>query len=65
VPPTLSPHEIEALLAYARGKFEDERYPFAPALRPVREALAKIEPEAEPRTVASSKALCAERAGAC
>src|SRR5689334_1482062 len=36
MPPTLSPDELEALLAYARDKFEDERYPLAPALRPVR-----------------------------
>ena len=39
MPPTLSPDEIQALLAYARDKFEDERYAFAPALRPVRDAL--------------------------
>ena len=36
---TFSPDEIQALIAYARDKFEDERYPFAPALRPVRDAL--------------------------
>jgi hypothetical protein len=30
-------------LHYARGKFATEPYPFAPALRPIREALAKLD----------------------
>ena len=35
---------------YARGKFAAERYPFAPALKPIRETLAKLDPKpvAEP-----------------
>jgi hypothetical protein len=44
----LSDEEIHGLIAYARDKFGDERYPFAPALRPIREALAKIEPKPTP-----------------
>jgi hypothetical protein len=32
----LSDEEIHGLIAYARDKFGDERYPFAPALRPIR-----------------------------
>ena len=41
----LSEDEIRQLLSYARGKFETQRYPFAPALKPVREVLAKIDPK--------------------
>lgn len=51
----LSDDEIEALLAYARDKFEDERYPFAPALRPVRDVLAKIDPKPKPEPPAPKK----------
>jgi hypothetical protein len=36
------------LLVCPRDKFEDERYPFAPALRPVRDVLAKIDPKPKP-----------------
>jgi hypothetical protein len=46
--PTLSPDELHALLVYARGKFEDEPYPFAPALRPVRDVLTKLDPRPTP-----------------
>lgn len=45
---SLSDEEIHGLIAYARDKFADERYPFAPTLRPVREALAKLDPKAKP-----------------
>jgi hypothetical protein len=41
----LSDDEIHGLIAYARGKFATEPYPFAPALRPIREALAKLDPK--------------------
>ena len=41
----LTNDDIEHLISYARGKFEEERYPFAPALKPVREVLAKLDPE--------------------
>ena len=44
----LSDDEIQRLLSYARDKFETERYPFAPALRPVREVLAKVDPKPKP-----------------
>ena len=51
----LSDEEIHGLIAYARDKFGDERYPFAPALRPIREALAKIEPKRTPGPLPSRK----------
>ena len=41
----LSDDEIHGLIAYARDKFADERYPFAPALRLIREVLAKLDPK--------------------
>jgi hypothetical protein len=41
----LSDNEIEQLVAYARDKFEAERYPFAPPLRAVREVLTKLDPK--------------------
>jgi hypothetical protein len=34
MPLKLSDDEIHGLIAYARDKFGDERYPFAPALAP-------------------------------
>jgi hypothetical protein len=37
----LTEDEIRNLVSYARDKFEAERYPFAPFLKPVREVLAK------------------------
>ena len=40
--------KIRHLASYARGKFETERYPFAPALKPVREVLAKVDPKPKP-----------------
>ena len=45
---SLTEDEIRHLLSYARGKFETERYPFAPSLRPVREVLAKVDPNPKP-----------------
>jgi len=47
-PMSLTDDEIRHLLSYARGKFEAERYPFAPALRPVREVLVKLDPKPSP-----------------
>jgi hypothetical protein len=44
----LSPEESAAIIAYARQKFAEERYPLSPGLRPVREALAKLDPKPEP-----------------
>jgi hypothetical protein len=37
----LTDDEIRHLVSYARGKFETERYPFAPALK----VLAKVDPK--------------------
>ena len=48
----LTDAEIHGLIAYARDMFGDERYPFAPALRPTREALAKLDPKPTPATEA-------------
>jgi hypothetical protein len=44
----LTEDEIHGLIDYARDKFAAERYPFAPALRPIREALAKLDPTPKP-----------------
>jgi hypothetical protein len=44
----LSREESAALIADARQKFAEERYPLSPALRPVRDALAKLDPKPEP-----------------
>ena len=35
-------------IAYARRKYAEERYPLSPELRPVREALANLDPKPEP-----------------
>jgi hypothetical protein len=47
--------EIHGLIAYARGKFAAEPHPFAPALRPIREALAKIDPKPTPAPLPTRK----------
>ena len=39
----LTDDEIHGLIDYAGGEFATERYPFAPALKPIRETLAKLE----------------------
>jgi hypothetical protein len=44
----LCPEASAALIAYARQKFAEERYPLAPAPRPVREVLAKLDSKPEP-----------------
>jgi hypothetical protein len=41
----LSDEDIKQLVGYARDKFEAERYPLAPSLRPIRDALAKANPK--------------------
>jgi len=51
----LSPEESAALIAYARQKFAEERYPLAPTLKPVREALAKLDPKPEPMPLSPAK----------
>jgi hypothetical protein len=40
--PELSVSETEVIFEYARRKFAKERFPLAPALRPIREALEKL-----------------------
>jgi hypothetical protein len=46
----LSPDETRCLIDYAKRKFAEERWPLSTELRPVREALAKLDPKpaAEP-----------------
>ena len=44
----LSDDDTQALIAYARQKFAEERYPLAPTLKPARDALAKLDPKPEP-----------------
>ena len=51
----LTDEEIAGLIGYAREKFADERYPFAPALRPIRDALAKLDPTPKPAPPAPKK----------
>jgi len=60
----LSDEEIHGLIAYARDKFANESYPFAPALRPIREALVKLDPKPVPQTTRAEEALCAEPSAA-
>ena len=45
----LSDEKIHDLNAYARDKFAAEQYPFTPSLRPIREALAKLDPKPIPQ----------------
>ena len=52
---SLTEDEIQGLIAYARDKFATKRYPFAPALRPIREALAKLDPKLIPQPPAPKK----------
>jgi len=40
--PALSPEETAILIDYARRKYAEERWPLAPELRPVREAIEKL-----------------------
>jgi hypothetical protein len=41
----LSLADTQALINYARQKFAEERFPLAPGLRPIREALARLDPK--------------------
>ena len=43
-----TPEKTSLVRLYARGKFAAEPYPFALALRPIREALAKLDPKPTP-----------------
>jgi hypothetical protein len=47
-----SPEETQAQIGYARCKYAEERWPLADELRPVREALARLCPPAQPAPVA-------------
>jgi hypothetical protein len=47
-----SPEDTQTLVAYARRKYAEERWPLAEELRPVREALARLYPPAQPAPVA-------------
>jgi hypothetical protein len=47
--------EIHGLIVYARGKFATEPYPFAPALRPIRETLAKLDTKPTPAPLPPGK----------
>ena len=54
----VSHEEIHGLIAYARNKFADERYPFAPALRPIREVLAKMSPQPKTASLRDGSRMC-------
>ena len=51
----LTDGEIHGLIAYARDKFGDERYPLVPALRPIWEVLAKLDPKPTPEPLPPRK----------
>jgi hypothetical protein len=51
----LSPEDIEVLIAYARQKFAEERWPLSPSLRPIREVLEKLDPKLVPERAAPKK----------
>ena len=59
--PNLTEDEIHGLIGYAREKFAAERYPFAPALRPIREVLAKLDPTPKPEPLPPRKASVPSR----
>lgn len=48
MPFALTHDDLATIIAYAKQKFADERYPYSPALKPVRDALAKLQPKPEP-----------------
>jgi hypothetical protein len=48
------PDRIAGLIGYAREKFA-AAYPFAPALRPIREVLAKLAPAPKPEPLSPRK----------
>jgi hypothetical protein len=43
--PELSNEETRTLIDHARRKFDEERWPLSPALRPVREIMEKLDPK--------------------
>ena len=56
--PNLTDDEIADLIGYAREKFAAEKYPFAPALRPIREGLAKLDPTRKPEPLPPRSGMC-------
>lgn len=44
MPPDLSTEQARCLFEYAKRKFAEERWPLSPSLRPIREALAQLDP---------------------
>jgi hypothetical protein len=61
MPPDLTDDETQALIDYARRKFEEKRWPLSPALRPIREVLDKIDPKPEPEPKPYVPSLLARR----
>ena len=55
-----TPAEINAIIDYAQRKFAEQRYPYSPALRLVREAMAKLDPRPQVGAGSTGHALCAE-----
>lgn len=53
--PDLTDGEISGLIGYAREKFAAEKYPFAPALRTIREVLAQLNPTPKPEPLPPRK----------
>ena len=55
MPLDLSDDEARCLIDYARRKFAEERFPLAPDLRPIREALARRDPKPKPEPLPERK----------
>lgn len=53
--PELSPAETQALIDYAKRKYAEERWPLATELRPIREALEKLDPKPASTPLAARK----------
>jgi hypothetical protein len=53
----LTDEELAALIAYVRDKLAAERFPYSPTLRPVKSALAKLEPPARPEPMPPPKPI--------
>ena len=61
----LTDDEVQCLIDYARQRFAEERWPLSPGLRPIREALAKLDakpkPEPQPERKPHVPSLLAQR----
>jgi len=44
----LPPEDARLLIEYAKRKYAEERWPLSTELRPIRAALAKLDPKPEP-----------------